>query len=266
MGDFVGLAGISHVQHDGLDKSLLALPDQLWDLLPVAVYVCDSDGIIRQFNRRATELWGRSPKLGDPTDRFCGSFRIHRLDGGPVPHAECAMTDVLRTGIPVRDLEIVFERPDNSRVVALVNIEAIKHPFGHIVGAINCFHDITERKRKEALWREKDRQSRALLDVLPAAIYTTDAAGKITYYNKAAVELAGREPTLGDDEWCVTWKLHRPDGSVLPHGECPMAVALKEDRPVRGVEAVAERPDGTRFPLSPIRPRCTTLQAPWWAP
>ena len=97
----------------------------------------------------------------------------------------------------------------------------------------------------------KDRQSRALLDVLPAAIYTTDAAGKITYYNKAAVELAGREPTLGDDEWCVTWKLHRPDGSVLPHGECPMAVALKEDRPVRGVEAVAEQPDGTQIPFIP---------------
>ena len=249
MSDLASVASILHLQHDGLDESLLALPDQLWDLLPAAVYVCDSDGTIRRFNRRAVELWGRTPKLCDPSDHFCGS--ICNLDGGPVPHAECAMFDVLQTGIAVRDLDVAFERPDGSRIVASVNIDAIKDSLGNIVGAINCFHDVTERKCREAFWRKKERQSRALLDVLPAAIYTTDAAGKITYYNKAAVELAGRAPML-DDEWCVTWKLYRPDGSPLPHGECPMATTLKkEDRPVRGVEAVAERPDGTRVPFMP---------------
>ena len=52
---------------------------------------------------------------------------------------------------------------------------------------------------------------RELLDALPAAIYTTDAAGRITYYNAAAVQLAGRRPKIGSDEWCVTWRLYRPD-------------------------------------------------------
>ena len=51
--------------------------------------------------------------------------------------------------------------------------------------------------------------------------------------------------------WCVSWRLHRPDGTPLPHSECPMAVALQEDRPVRGVEVIAERPDGTRVHLLP---------------
>ena len=92
---------------------------------------------------------------------------------------------------------------------------------------------------------------RELLDALPAAIYTTDAAGRITYYNAAAVQLAGRRPEIGSDEWCVTWRLYRPDGSLLPHDECPMAVALKTGRPVRGMEAVAERPDGTLVPFMP---------------
>src|SRR6202030_1937648 len=121
----------------------------------------------------------------------------------------------------VRDLEVVFERPDGSRIVALVNIEAITDRFGNIVGAINSFQDISERKGAEAALREQERQSRSLLDVLPAAIYMTDADGKVTYYNKAAVELAGREPLLGSDEWCVTWKLQWPDGSSLPHAKCP---------------------------------------------
>ena len=90
---------------------------------------------------------------------------------------------------------------------------------------------------------------RDLLDALPTAIYTTDAAGRITFYNQAAVEFSGRTPEIGSDHWCVTWRLYWPDGRPMPHDECPMARALKEDRPIRGGEAMAERPDGTRVPF-----------------
>src|SRR5205085_3967565 len=75
---------------------------------------------------------------------------------------------------------------------------------------------------------------RALLDVLPAAVYVTDATGHITYYNQAAVDLAGRRPALGTDEWCVSWRLYSLDGRPMRHDECPMAIALKENRAVRG--------------------------------
>jgi diguanylate cyclase (GGDEF)-like protein/PAS domain S-box-containing protein len=94
--------------------------------------------------------------------------------------------------------------------------------------------------------------STQILEDLPAAIYTTDADGRITFFNKAAVELAGRVPALGSDQWCVAWKLLWPDGTPLPHDQCPTAVALKQNRPVRGAEAVAERPDGTRVPFIPF--------------
>ena len=90
---------------------------------------------------------------------------------------------------------------------------------------------------------------RKLFDALPAAIYTTDTVGRITGYNRAALELAGRRPTLGSDECCVIWPLYRSDGTPLPRDERPMAIALKDDRPVRGMEVMAERPDGTRVPL-----------------
>jgi two-component sensor histidine kinase len=92
---------------------------------------------------------------------------------------------------------------------------------------------------------------RDLLNALPAAIYTTDADGKITFYNEAAVAFAGRRPAL-DEAWCVTWKLYNLDGSPLPHSQCPMAVALREGKPNRGAEAVAERPDGTRVTFTPF--------------
>jgi PAS domain S-box-containing protein len=98
---------------------------------------------------------------------------------------------------------------------------------------------------------ESEQHFRRLLEVLPAAVYTTDAAGRITFYNQAAVDLAGRRPELGTDQWCVTWRLYWPDGTPMRHDECPMAVTLREGRAVRGAEAIAERPDGTRVPFIP---------------
>lgn len=97
-----------------------------------------------------------------------------------------------------------------------------------------------------------DRYFREILDVLPAAIYITDAAGRITYFNEAAAALWGRRPELGTSEWCGSWKLFWPDDRPMPHDQCPMAMALKESRAIRGREAVAERPDGTRVPFLPF--------------
>jgi PAS domain S-box-containing protein len=91
-----------------------------------------------------------------------------------------------------------------------------------------------------------------LLDALPVAVYMTDAEGRITYYNEAAAELWGHRPELGSSQWCGSWKIYWPDGRPLPHDQCPMAVTLKEGRPVRGVEAIAERPDGTRVNFLPF--------------
>lgn len=89
------------------------------------------------------------------------------------------------------------------------------------------------------------------LDQVPAAIYVTDPDGLITYHNPACIEFAGRIPAVGRDRWCVTWKLYTEDGAFLPHDQCPMAVAILEQRTVRGVTAVAERPDGSRVSFMP---------------
>lgn len=90
---------------------------------------------------------------------------------------------------------------------------------------------------------------RGVIDALPAAVYITDATGLITYFNEAAVALWGRRPELGTSHWCGSWKLFWPDGRPMPHDQCPMAQALREQRPNRGLEAIAERPDGVRIPF-----------------
>jgi PAS domain S-box-containing protein len=151
------------------------LPARLFDQLPFAVYVCDRDGLVRRFNRCAAELWGRSPKLGDPNERFCGSHRMFRPDGSLLAHHQCPMADVLRTGVAVQQQEVHIERPNGSRGIALVDIEPVKDSEGNIVGAINCFQDITERKRSEAqivnLAHEAEHRTKNILATVQATVH-----------------------------------------------------------------------------------------------
>ncbi len=92
----------------------------------------------------------------------------------------------------------------------------------------------------------------ASLDDLPAPIYVTDADGMVTHFNQACIGFAGRTPAVGKDRWCVTWKLYTDDGEPLPHDQCPMAIAILQRREVRGVTAIAERPDGARVHFQPF--------------
>ncbi|WP_033048071.1 PAS domain-containing sensor histidine kinase [Sinorhizobium meliloti] len=481
-------------------EALITSAPTALDAVPGAVYVCDHEGWLVRYNAEAAELWGRQPSLSAPRERFCGSQRLFLSDGSPIAHQECPMAEAIKTGVSTRNAEVIIERPDGSRIFALVNIRPLRDHRGAIQGAVNCFQDISQQKRIEAevnrkskdledffensaiglhivsaagiilrankaelellgypadeyigrhiaefhtdapvigdilnrlscgekldryparlrardgsikhvlitsnsrfedgkfvntrcfttdvtslhetqdAWREseerlaatyqaatigiaesdadgrllrvndalctllgrsreqllnmtfldytyeddRDEEARCyarqvsgetdtyairkravkadgtmiyldvysstvrdragrfrygvrvlldvteakrmddrrreseqhmrdLLEALPAAVYTTDAEGRITFFNKAAVEMAGRTPQIGD-KWCVTWRLYRPDGTYLPHDQCPMAVALKEDRAVRGEQAVAERPDGSRVPFIP---------------
>ena len=93
----------------------------------------------------------------------------------------------------------------------------------------------------------RGRVDHEIMDVLPLAVYLTDADGRLTYFNRAAARLSGRVPELGVDRWCIGSKLFFADGTPQPFDECPMAVALKGGEIVEGIESSAERPDGTRF-------------------
>ena len=136
----------------------------LFDLAPVAVYSCDASGVIRDYNNRAAELWGRKPLPGDTDERFCGSFKLYRPDGTFMPHEQCPMGDVLSGRVPgTHDAEVLIERPDGSRVIVIVNIAPLRNDRGDIVGAINCFYDVTERKtfeREHGMLLAKEHASR----------------------------------------------------------------------------------------------------------
>jgi hypothetical protein len=113
--------------------------------------------------------------------------------------------------------------------------------------AANCLIELAASTIRSA-----PQGAREVLDELAAPIYMIDRKGTLTYFNKACVNLAGRTPRVGADKWCVTWKLYTTDGEYLAHDACPMAVAIREQRSIRGVQAIAERPDGTRINFIPF--------------
>jgi signal transduction histidine kinase/ActR/RegA family two-component response regulator len=131
-------------------NALLAASEEryrtLFDLSPVAIYVIDADGCIQQFNRHAAVLWDKVPRIGDTDHRFCGSHKLFLPDGTFMPHAECPMATVLFGVVgEQRDTEVIIERPNGSRITVIVNIVPLRDAGGAIIGAINCFYDITQR-------------------------------------------------------------------------------------------------------------------------
>ena len=150
----------------------------LFELGPAAIYSCDASGAIRNCNRRAVELWGRRPIGGHPQERFCGSFKMFDSDGRFLSHAQCPMARVLDGTITeARDAEVAIERPDGTRINVVVNIRALKNSAGEITGAINCFHDITERKEAERrqlfLMGELEHRGKNLIALIQSIVSLT---------------------------------------------------------------------------------------------
>ena len=121
----------------------------LVEILPAAVYVCDANGVVVSYNKRAAELWGRAPRAGDSDVKFCGAHKLFRPDGTFLPHHETPMELVLRTGKPARDQEAIIERPDGSRLTVLVNIAPLFDDRGTLIGAVNCFQDLSAHRQSE---------------------------------------------------------------------------------------------------------------------
>lgn len=148
-----------------------ALNRRLFQSVPAAVFSCDRNGVVQDYNRRAEEYWGRAPVRGNPAERYCGSFKLYLPDGTHLPHEQSPILQVLRDGVPRENVEVIIERPDRSRLPVLVNFFPLTDEAGEISGAITCFSDITQIKRFEG-------EREALLTSAQSARTDADAANR----------------------------------------------------------------------------------------
>lgn len=226
--------------------------NQLLKVLPAAVCTCDKEGYITYYNDVAAQLWGYTPKLDGARIKLSSCYNLWMEDGTAVSYDNTPMAIAIRTGEPFRHVEAVVERLDGSKFNASISVEPMFDEDDNLSGAINVFQDITKMKQVELALRESELQHKQVLELLPAAVYTCNVEGKIKLFNKAAADLWGREPEVGKDMWCGSWKIFDPENEApVPLDTCPMAMALKEGRPVFGTEILVEKPDGLRRNVLP---------------
>jgi PAS domain S-box-containing protein len=160
----------------------------LFDLVPVAVYACDADGVILEYNKRAAKLWGQEPGNNGIAPKFCGSYKIFHPEGRPMPHEKCPMARVLGgEKLTSKDLEILVERPDGERRYVVPSPHLLRDGRGKITGAINCLFDVTEQKRIEI----DALRLAAVIQSSHDAIVAKDLNGIITDWNQSAERIFG---------------------------------------------------------------------------
>jgi len=200
-----------------LEQALRA-SDEILELLPIATCVCDAAGRILQYNQRAVEIWGRPPEPGQTHDQFTAECKFFSGVGERLTRSKLA--EVLQTGRAIRDEEVSVERTDGSRLAVLLNIDPLVNPQGKLVGAINCFQDVTERKRvidaldrSQRELREQEERWAATYEHAAIGIVELDAEGRFLRVNEAICSIVGatREELLS---WRLQGRTHPEDRDV----------------------------------------------------
>ena len=210
-------------------ESLLELDQAVLDAVPMGIYACDADGLILRANRKAAELWGRMPSFLDPAQRFCGSFRLQTFEGQVIPPEQSPMARAVRHGESAKGLEAVVFNPDGRRWVARVHVEPMRSPGGDVIGAINCFQDVTEEYEMRLAAERRQLTFDLAMVASDMGTWRYTFADNICVYDDNAQRLYGlSEANFLHDEQGVKAKFHPDDLDLMwarvakaldPHGD-----------------------------------------------
>ena len=169
------------------------------DAIPTGLCVCSAEGVLFRYNRRAVELWGRAPRLGDPKEQHGSGFRRYRTDGAPLPFAATPVGNALRSGQPIVGAEVIIEQPDGTRVPVLMNVAPLKSRSGRVQGAVCSFQALTERKRIEEALRASEAELQSVINRTPFMLVRCSRDLHYRFVSQAYAQLVGvpREQIVG---------------------------------------------------------------------
>lgn len=137
--DFDGLEFFGEVEGGALRPQGFLGDQRALDEMPLGIYLMNLDGTIHSFNKMAERAWGRTPKLHEEKEKYCGSYRLLYPDGEVMPHDVAPPVAVLKNHATVRNVDVVCEQPNGTRLMAKADIFPIKNKQGETVGAVNFF-------------------------------------------------------------------------------------------------------------------------------
>ena len=209
--------------------------EYMWLLTP--------DGTVIEANRSALEIAG-TDLAGVAGKPFCETAWFALTPGA----REAVSSAVASAAAGERHrFEMTNRTASGDARTIDISFRPLHDDAGNFVLTFSSALDITARVAAEQAVRGSERRFRAIIDELPAAVFTTDGDGLLTHYNPACLTVSGRTPVLGGDRWCIAWRLYRPDGTPLAHADSPMAIAMQTRKSLRGEEVILERPDGSRI-------------------
>ena len=167
-----------------------------------------------------------------------------------IPRLRELLEEILPRQNTFNNFEVSHTFEHIGRRTMLLNARRLKDAAGQATRILLGIEDITEQAQGRGALLESEERYRTLFDLGPVAVYSCDASGVIDKFNRRAVELWGREPQMEDTDqrFCGSFRMFRPDGSFMPHAQCPMAEVVSGKRQeVRDGEVLIERPDGSRI-------------------
>ena len=222
--------------------------NNLFEQAPVAIAVMHGPNfIVEIINEMALQIIGR------PREQLMYKALFDVLPEARNQGFEAIFSSVFKTGkrMVIEEIEAQLLRNGNrDAIFAKLVIEPLREEDGSILGVMIAAYDITEHVTARKKIETSELRYRQLIQSISVALYTCDKEGRILLYNQAAIELWGREPKVGTELWCGSWKIFQINGELLPLDKCPMANVLKYGR-VETFEIIIERPDGSRRHVLP---------------
>jgi PAS domain S-box-containing protein len=199
-----------------LIATIAGVAQDVLDALPIGFYVCDASGQIVRVNRKAVELWGRAPRLRDTTERFCGTFRLESLDRRNIPPDATPMSRAVLYGESFKGVEAIVHNPDGKRWIARVDIEPLREADGTLVGAANCFQDVTQEHELRRTLEGQQRTFDLAMVASQMGTWRYTLADNICVYDENAQRLYGlTEERFLHDEAGVKAKFHPDDMDLM---------------------------------------------------
>jgi len=172
-------------------------------------------------------------------------------DGRLYATADYPIARTLRTGEPVLNEIIRFERSDGTIGYANSNSVAVKDPEGKIPAVIGLRFEITEQMEAERALQAEQNRLHHILDSLTVGISVIDPNGRPMIMNRVINDFILNDPHAIQDSIDYEEVIAYLPGSEIPlkANEWPVARALRKGESVSGEELELKRTDGSMISI-----------------